>query len=101
MLGAGAVLPAYLVFFMVLFGILRWWRQADPIRKTRLSIWSVGICLIWAAVFSHVLGFDPLWNCILAGVISVSTQLAAPWFHPETRESIVSNASLQQTVVGG
>ena len=82
------LLPAYLIFFAGLFGILRWWIQADPTRTTRLSILSVSLCLIWAAVFSHVLAVPMTPNCILAVVISVSVQLAAPWIHPEQREQI-------------
>ncbi len=82
------LLPAYLIFFAGLFGILRWWIQADPTRTTRLSILSVSLCLIWATVFSHLLAVPMTANCILAVVISVSVQLAAPWIHPEQREQI-------------
>ena len=85
-------LPAYLIFFAAMFGILRWWRQTDPVRRTRLSILSVVFCLIWAAVFSHLLNVPLTGNCILAVVISVSTQLASPWLHPDYREEICNDA---------
>lgn len=85
------IFPAYLVFFTVLFGILRWWRQADPARTTRLNLWAVGLCLIWSVVFSHLLSFDPVWNGIIAIAISVSTQIAAPWISPDLRKSIYQN----------
>lgn len=84
--------PAYLLFFIVLFGIIRWWKQADPTRKTRLSNWSVAVCLIWAALFSHFMGLDPVWNCILAVVISSSTQLAAFWLPTAVRQQIQLSA---------
>ncbi len=82
------VLPAYLIFFAGLLGILRWWRQADPARSTRLSIVAVGVCLIWATVLSHLLELPLTPNCILAVVISVSVQLAAPWMHPAERQRV-------------
>ena len=82
------ILPAYLIFFGGLFGILRWWRQTDPVRKTRLSLLSVSLCLIWATLFSHVLNVPLSINCVLAVVISISIQLASPWIHPETRDEI-------------
>ena len=82
------IFGAYLVFFAGLFGILRWWRQVDPLRKTRLSILSVTFCLIWATVFSHLLNVPLTGSCILAVVISVSVQLASPWLHPSNREEI-------------
>ena len=80
--------PAYLIFFTVLMGVIRWWRKADPVRRTRLSVISVGLALVWAAVFSHLLEFAPVWNCILAVVISAAVQLAAPWMHPKLRSAI-------------
>jgi hypothetical protein len=82
------LLPAYLIFFTILFGIIRWWRNVDPTRRTRLSVWSVGLALIWAAVFSHLLEFAPVWNCIIAVVVSISVQLASPWLHPDRRLEI-------------
>ncbi|MDG1873507.1 MAG: serine/threonine-protein kinase, partial [Mariniblastus sp.] len=86
------LLPGYLIFFGVLFGILRWWRQADPVRKTRLSMLNVLICLIWATLFSHLLNLPLTSNCIIAVVISVSAQLASPWFHPDSREEICAES---------
>ncbi len=82
------MLPAYLIFFTGLFGILRWWNQTDPVRSTRLSILSVSLCLIWASVFSHLLELPMTPNCILAVVISISIQLAAPWLPPAERSAI-------------
>ena len=86
------MLPAYLIFFAGLFGILRWWRQSDPTRSTRLSMISVSLCLIWATVFSHLLEVPMTPNCILAVVISVSLQLAAPWLDPQQRLEICAEA---------
>ncbi len=82
------ILPAYLIFFGGLFGILRWWRQTDPVRKTRLSILSVSLCLIWATLFSHLLNVPLVTNCVLAVVVSISVQLASPWIHPASRDEI-------------
>lgn len=82
------VLATLLVCFTTLFLILRWWKQADPLRTTRLSIWSVGMCVIWGALISHILNLAPLTICIMAVVMSVSIQLAAPWLHPQDRARI-------------
>jgi hypothetical protein len=73
------MLPACMIYYAGLFGVLRWWLQADPMRSTRLSILSVSFCLIWASLFSVMLELPVVPNCILAGVISISIQLAAPW----------------------
>ena len=93
------VFPAYLIFFAVVFGILPWWRQSDPIRRTRISVLNVAICLVAAAVFSHLLSVPLIGNCILAVVISVSVQLASPWYHPDNREEICAGGPGQPTGV--
>ncbi|MFK7767361.1 MAG: serine/threonine protein kinase [Mariniblastus sp.] len=92
------ILPAYLIFFAGLFGLLRWWRQSDPVRKTRLSILSVTICLIWATIFSHLLSVPLTASCILAVVISVSVQLASPWLHPTNQLEIAEQTSSRSLV---
>jgi hypothetical protein len=89
------ILPAYLIFFAGLFGIIRWWLQADPTRVTRLNLVSVTLCLIWATVFSHVLAVPMIPNCILALAISVSVQLAAPWINPQQRAAICAHPAGQ------
>ena len=93
------VFAAYLIFFAVLFGILPWWRQSDPIRRTRISILNVAICLAMAAVLSHLLSVALTGNCILAVVISISVQLASPWYHPNNREEICAGGPGQPSGV--
>lgn len=77
------------LFFAGVFGVLRWWRLVDPTRRTRLSIIGVGLCLVWAAIFSHVLNYAPLLNCMLIVVVSIAIQLSAPWISREERSAIL------------
>jgi len=86
------VIPAYLIFYAVLFGSLRWWHQVDPVRKSRLSLWTVGLCFVWAVIFSHVLGQSPIAHGLFAIVVSTSLQLAAPWMGDGERKKIVAAA---------
>ncbi len=76
------------LFFSGLFVILRWWRQSDPVRRTRLSIWSVGLCLVWGMLIGQFLHFPLPWSCVLAVMISVATQIASPWLSPEQRHQL-------------
>jgi hypothetical protein len=80
------------VFFSGLFLILRWWKQADPIRRTRLSIWSVGLCLIWATLVGQFFHFPLPWSCIIAVMISIATQFSAPWLSAAQRKQIDATA---------
>ncbi len=72
-------LAGILVLFAGLFGVLRWWRLADPVRKTRLSLWGTGLCCVAAVVLSASLDLEPVWLATLALLIAIGVQIAAPW----------------------
>jgi len=79
---------AYLIYFAGLFAVLRWWRQMDPLRKARLSIWTTAVCLLWAWVMHSLCRFPQPWGFILAATMSVAVQLAAPWISPGQRAAL-------------
>ena len=85
---------AYPMFFGGLFLVIRWWRLADPIRRTRLSIWSIGQILIWSILLAWLGGLDPVRHAILVTVIAVGVQLAAPWIPRMHRDVIAKGAGL-------
>ena len=87
----GPKLLGFMLFFSGLFLILRWWKQADPIRRTRLSIWSVGLCLVWGMLIGQFFHFPLPWSCVLAVMISVATQISSPWLSPEQRQQVLSS----------
>ena len=80
------------LFFAGLFLILRWWKQADPVRRSRMSVWSAGLCLVWATLIGQFFFFPLPWSCIIAVMISVATQFAAPWITHHQRHQLVSVA---------
>ena len=72
-----ALLPAYLAYFSGLFSILRWWRQADPLRRTRLSVLgTVGTILI-AFILQNICPVPA--GFVVAGIVAISVQLASNW----------------------
>ena len=77
----------YLVGFGALFLLLRWWRAADPMRTTRLSLFAVFVSGLMALMISNALGFPQPWLVMVACAMSVSVQLASPWIHPRLRAS--------------
>jgi serine/threonine protein kinase len=77
----------YLVGFGALFLLLRWWRSADPMRATRLSLFAVFVSGLMALMISNALGFPQPWLVMVACAMSVSVQLASPWIHPRLRAS--------------
>ena len=66
---------AFLAYFATMFLVLRWWRQADPLRKTRFSLWATIVC----ALVAMLIPWQIPWGFLLAVTISVAVQLSAPW----------------------
>ena len=85
---SGNPLVANVLFFAGIFTAIRWWRQVDPTRRSRLSVVAVGLCLIWAALLGHLLDFVPLLSCILVVVVSIAIQLSSPWITKAERKAL-------------
>ena len=79
------LLMAYMACFGTMFVLRSWWRQADPLRSTRLSLWSLAFSAVVAGVAAGVWDFPQPWLMYVAGAMSVSVQLAGPWVHPHKR----------------
>jgi serine/threonine protein kinase len=77
------LLSGYMTFFGALFPVLRWWKQADPLRPHRLSVWDTFLCALWAYVLSNLVGFPQQWGLMAAVATSVSVQLSSPWVNPK------------------
>ncbi len=75
----------YLAYFGFLFLVLRWWKQADPLRGSRLSLWALVVCVFWAYVLCVPWYFPQPWGMMLAGTISLAVQLSSPWIDPQNR----------------
>jgi hypothetical protein len=77
-------LLAYMPYFGFLFPVLRWWRQSNPLRSTRLSLWSTLVCVAWALILSLPWPFPQPWGLAVAATVSISVQLSSPWIDPRT-----------------
>ncbi len=86
--GNAPTMLGFILFFSGLFLVHRWWRHADPIRRTRLSIWGVGLCLVWGILIGQVFHFPMPWSGVLAVMISIATQMASPWLTREQRAEL-------------
>ncbi len=73
------LLMAHAACFGTLFLLMRWWRQADPLRRTRLSLWTVLMSVVVAFFVAMIWQFPQPWLPMVAGTMSVSLQLAGPW----------------------
>ncbi len=78
-------LMAYLACFATLFAAVRWWRQADPLRRARMSVAALIISVFAGGLVAAIWHFPQPWLIILAATMSVSLQVACPWLHPKRR----------------
>lgn len=78
-------LKAFLASFGTLFLLIGWWKQADPLRPTRLSLWTLLVTVVVAGFVAAAWHFPQPWLPLAAGVISVTVQLASPWVNLHER----------------
>ncbi|MFO0923142.1 MAG: serine/threonine-protein kinase [Pirellulales bacterium] len=90
------LLPAFVSYFALLFGGLRWWRQADSVRKSRFSYGGVLLAVIVAAMIQILIPFPQPWGMIIAGSMAIAIQLSTRWidsserFHAEKQPTPVA-----------
>ena len=76
----GRPLPmAFMACFGTLFVLMRWWRQVDPWRRQRLSLWTVIVSAAVGAIVAAAWHFPQPWLPMVAASMSVAVQLASPW----------------------
>ncbi len=79
------LLPAYLAYFPLVMGLIHWWKQVDPLRRTRFSFWSVIWSVIAASLVHLLIPFPLPWGALVAAGASVAIQLSSPWINPTER----------------
>jgi hypothetical protein len=86
--GGAPLLPAYLAYFGAVFATLGWWKQADPLRSSRLAIGTLLIVFLAGLLWNLVLPFPQPWGYLLPVAVSAAVQLSSPWLHPKERAAI-------------
>ena len=79
---------AYMACFGTLFFVMRWWLQADPLRRVRLSVLSVLLSIVVAAIVAELWQFPQPWLPMVAGAMSVAVQLASPCERANRRKRV-------------
>lgn len=76
-------------YFGFLLAALRWWTQAEWTRYTRLSIWSIAVCVTIALLLQMLWWFPQPAGALVAAVMAFSIQLSSPWLSMSRRREIV------------
>ena len=83
-------LSAYMVHFALLLSVVRWWRTTDPLRRTRLSIWSVCSVVAVDWLIQQVVPIGQPFGMLVSAGTVIATQIGAPWENPRQRELMQS-----------
>jgi serine/threonine protein kinase len=77
--------------FALLFGGIRWWKSVDPLRRTRLSLWSVAVVCVAAWGVQQVLPVPQPAGLLVAGGLAIATQMSAPWINPRMYQAAIKS----------
>ncbi len=88
----GDVAPATLmtVHFGLLFGLLGATRLADPLRRRRLSIYSLAVAVVADWLVQQIVPVPQPFGMFTAAALVVTTGLATPWVHRSWVRSLTS-----------
>jgi serine/threonine protein kinase len=79
------LLAAHAAALGTLFLFMRWWRQTDPLRSTRLSVWAMIVSSLAAWLVAGLWLFPQPWLAMVACAMSAAVQLAGRWLSPHER----------------
>ena len=83
--GGAPKASAMMAHFALLFAMLRWWKPVDPLRRTRLSLWSVAVAVVAGWAVHQVLPIPQPYGMLIAGGIAIAVQMSAPWIDPRAK----------------
>jgi len=85
--------PAYIAVFGTLMALVRWWKQAEPLRSARLRFWPVIISMLAAGLVAGVWHFPQPWLPMAAAAISIAVQLSSRWVPRHERVKQLAGAA--------
>lgn len=72
---------AMMAHFAMLFSVLRWWKPVDPLRRRRLSVWSVAVAVVAEWAVHQILPIPQPAGMMMAGGTAIAVQMSAPWIN--------------------
>jgi hypothetical protein len=76
-------LAALMTHFAILMAAVRWWKVTDPLRRHRLSVWTVAVVVVADWLIHQLVPIPQPWGMLIAGSAVIAVQIAAAWESPE------------------
>lgn len=80
------LIAGHIAYFGALMWLVRWWRQADVLRRYRFGMWPIAWSVAMAGLAQGIFYFPGPWCLILAGATSFTVQIASPWMDFNDKE---------------
>jgi serine/threonine protein kinase len=77
------LLTATCVHFALVFALCRWWKQADPLRSKRISIFAISGAVVAELIAHFLIPVPQPWGMLVAATTSLALQYAAPRYVAE------------------
>lgn len=77
---------AYMGYFGCLFVAFRWWLNADPIRSSRMSLFSTAVAILGAILVHAIIPLPKAF--LVAATTAIAVQLSAPWIDTARRKRL-------------
>ncbi|QDS97751.1 serine/threonine-protein kinase [Adhaeretor mobilis] len=81
-------LTMYASYFTMLLVGLRWWRQADYTRSSRVSLWTIAVCGAASWGLSLITWFPQPVGMIVVMTVAFAVQLTSHWLPPSRRREL-------------
>ena len=72
-------LVAHIGYFAFLLLLVRWWKQADPLRPSRLRLWPTIVVIFWGWLLYFFWPFPQPWGTMVAASMAIAVQVSASW----------------------
>jgi hypothetical protein len=90
---------AYMGYFGILFLLLRWWLNADPLRSSRFGIFPTIVTVLFAVLLHAALPIPR--GFMVAATIAIAVQLSSPWVNNRQRKKLKQEILAQQSMKDG
>ena len=87
-------LSAFMANFAFSFALLRWWKPVDPLRRKRLSLWSIALAVTVGWGVHQLIPITDALGIMSVGGIAIAVQLSAPWVNRKAMAASDNRAEL-------
>lgn len=82
---------AMMAHFAILFALLRMWKPVDPLRRARLSLWTVSVAVVAEWGVHQMIPIPQPAGMLIVGGIVMMTQMSAPWVKTDSVSPLISS----------